>query len=137
MNAETFFKKLDEIRSEARQKFGMKHESINFLSESVQNLIKLVDAIHDEEITPKQQVKQAQISPPLTIEQLKEQGLYLETTKSIETDHPIEPTPAKPEGAMTLEKLPRDPKPVHPVEVVEATKDTVVAPDGGWHDGDS
>jgi len=114
MNAETFFHRLDAIRSEARQKFGMKHESINFLSESVQNLIKLVDEIHDATVTAPPP------PPPPSIDHLT--GL--------------EPSVA-PSGAMTLERLPRDPKPVHPVEVVEATKDTVVAPDGGWQDGDS
>jgi len=117
MNAETFFKKLDAIRSEARQKFGMKHESINFLSESVQNLIKLVDEIHDEIIN---KAVTPTAPPPPSIDHLA--GL--------------EPSVA-PEGAMTLEKLPRDPRPVHPIEVVEATENTVVAPDGGWQDGDS
>jgi len=119
MNAETFFKKLDVIRSEARQKFGMKQELVTFLSEPVQNLIKLVDEIHDE-IVNKAVAPTAPPPPPSSIDHLAE----------------LEPSVA-PEGAMTLTKLPRDPKPVHPVEVVEATKDTVVAPDSGWHDGDS
>ena len=131
MNAETFFKKLDEIRSQARQKFGMKQEPITFLSEPVQNLIKLVDELHDETVT-------APPPPPPSIDHLA--GL-----EPVDQQQIIPPLPTSNEELManpvlapiTMTKVPRDPVPVHPVEVVEATKDTVVAPDGGWQDGDS
>jgi len=139
MNAETFFHRLDAIRSEARQKFGMKHESITFLSEPVQNLIKLVDELHDE--TVNKAVAPTAPPPPLPPPSID----YLTGLEPVvDQQQIIPPLPTSNEELManpvlapiTMTKVPRDPVPVHPVEVVEATKDTVVVPDGGWQDGD-
>ena len=138
MNAETFFKKLDEIRSQARQKFGMKQEPITFLSEPVQNLITLVDELHDETVNKAVAPTAPPPPSPPSIDHLA--GL-----EPVDQQQIIPPLPTSNEELManpvlapiTMTKVPRDPVPVHPVEVVEATKDTVVAPDGGWQDGDS
>jgi len=120
MNSETFLKRLDVVRAEARST----RQPLVFNSESVQKLLNLVDEIHEEGLKkvakPIEQTKAE--PPPPSIDQLAELEPIGEDSLP---------------KAMTMTRLPRDPVPVHPVVVVEATKDTVVAPDGGWQDGDS
>jgi len=129
MNAETFFKKLDEIRSAARSEFGMKQHAVVFDSNPVQQLIKFVEGLYREGEKKYQEPGQiAPPSPPLTTDHVPER---IETQPRTSA-----PVPAG-DGPMTSNVLPRDPRPVHPIDVVEATKDTVITPDGGWQDGDS
>jgi len=129
MNAETFFKHLDEIRSAARTEFGMKQQAIVFSSKPVQQLIQFVESLYRE--GEKKHTEPEQIappSPPLTTDHVPER---IETQPRTSAPVPVG------DGPMTSNVLPRDPRPVHPIDVVEATKDTVITPDGGWQDGDS
>jgi hypothetical protein len=129
--------------------FGMKQQPVVFDSKPVQQLIRFVEDLYYEG-------KQKHSAPKQVAEELTEQRLHPETDQPDETmfgansvDHlaGLEPTVDEAPhtnapvtsgvGPMTSSVLPRDPKPVHPIDVVEATEKTVAVPDGGWQDGDS
>jgi hypothetical protein len=147
MNAETFFKHLDEIRSAARMEFGMKQQPVVFESKPVQQLIQFVEGLYYE--GKKKHPEPKQVTEELldteqsveTVDHLAGLEPKVETTQPVETTVDEAPHTNAPVtsgiGPMTSSVLPRDPKPVHSIDVVEATENTVAVPDGGWQDGDS